>query len=127
MTERVFLDEGGVKVTQARFIVPAKTYTMAGVTSIGSHKENPSRKGPIILIVIGFMVAMVGFSVKSAGSGITGLLMLGGGVAWLLLQKPTFWVVLHSASGESRALGNKDGQWISRVVAALNDAVVARG
>lgn len=34
MSEKVFLDEGEVKVTQARFIVPAQTYAMAGITSV---------------------------------------------------------------------------------------------
>ena len=127
MAERVFFDEGGVKVTQARFIVPSQTYAMSGVTSVGSLKESPSRRGPIILIIIGFFMAVIRFSAKFAAGGVIGLLMLAGGVAWLWLQKATFWVVLHSASGEARALSSKDGAWVLRVVNAINDAIVARG
>ncbi len=127
MSERVFLDEGGVKVTQARFLVPGKTYTMSGVTSVENLKKNPSRKGPIFLIMWGFLMTMLGFWGKRVETWVTGLLMLAGGVAWLLQQKPTFWVVLSSASGEAKALSSKDGQWVSRLVAALNDAIVARG
>ncbi len=126
MSEKVFLDEGGVKVTQARFIVPAQTYAMSGITSVASLKQDPSRKGPIIVVIIGLFATFGGFS-ASAAAGVIGLLVLAAGIAWLLLQKPTYYVVLHSASGESRALKSNNGEWIARVVTALNDAIVARG
>lgn len=126
MSEKVFLDEGEVKVTQARFIVPAQTYAMAGITSVASLKQDPSRKRPNRVMIIGFIATLWGFSV-SVSAGVIGLLVLAAGMAWWLLQKPTYYVVLHSASGESRALKSKNGEWIARVVTALNDAIVARG
>lgn len=34
MEERIFLKESGVVVSNARFIVPAQTFAMAGITSV---------------------------------------------------------------------------------------------
>lgn len=127
MAEKTFFDDGGIKVTQARFIVPGQTYAMSGVTSVATRKITPSKTWPIILTVVGFFVMIGGFSAKSVGAGIVGLLILAGGIAWLLLQKPTYWVALHSASGEARALGDKNEAHIEAVIKALNDAIVARG
>jgi hypothetical protein len=50
-----FLNEGGVTVTNARFVVPAQTYAMSGVTSVKSLKHTPSIKGPVILCIIGLL------------------------------------------------------------------------
>jgi hypothetical protein len=44
MAERTFLDEGGVTVTNARFVVPVQTYAMSGITSVKSLKHTPSIK-----------------------------------------------------------------------------------
>ncbi len=39
MEEKIFLNEGGVIVTSARFVVPSQTYAMSGVTSVKSYEE----------------------------------------------------------------------------------------
>ena len=53
--------------------------------------------------------------------------MIVGGVLWFRALKRTFYIVLHTAGDESRALESKDEGWIDRVVAALNQAIIARG
>ncbi|MGH8647105.1 MAG: DUF6232 family protein [Gammaproteobacteria bacterium] len=122
MAEQSFLDEGGVSITNSRFMVAGQTYAMSGITSVKAVTHNPSRKGPIILVAIGLVAMLAG---KEAIIG--GLLFLAAGVAWWVLQKPKYVVVLHSASGEAEALTSKDGGFISKVVNALNQAIVARG
>jgi hypothetical protein len=122
MEEKTFLSEGGVTVTNARFIVPAQTYAMSGVTSVESFEETPSRKGPIILIAIG-LLAMFG----GKDTIVVALLFLAGGIAWWFLAKAKYHVVLSSASGKATALSSSDRDWIARVVGALNDAIVHRG
>ena len=122
MAEQTFFQNGGITVTTSRFIVPGQMYTMNGVTSIRSITMPPSRKGPIILAVIGFFCLMAG---KSAS--LLGLLMLGGAIFWWTRQKPEYTVLLNSASGEARALTSTDGTLITGVVGALHDAVAARG
>jgi proline racemase len=122
MEEKSFFTQGGVSVTNARFIAHGQTYAMSGVTSVKQFRQDPSRKGPIILGVIG-LLAMAG-----GGKAVfVALLLLAGAVAWWLSQKPEFSVLLSSASGEAKALTSRDGKFISDVVNALNDAIVHRG
>ena len=122
MEEQTFLSEGGVSVTNARFMTPGQTYAMSGVTSVKSARSDPSRKPPIIMGIIGVLALAGGGSVA-----IVGLFLIAGAVAMWFLQKPAFHVLLNSASGENTALTNKDEQFITKVVAALNDAIVHRG
>jgi hypothetical protein len=84
--------------------------------------STPSRKGPIILAVIGALVLFAG---KEAV--IVALLLIAGGVAWWFRAKPEYVVLLHSASGEQEALTSKDHTFVSKVVNALNQAIVSRG
>ena len=121
-SENTFFSDAGITVTQARFMVPGQTYAMSGVTSVATAKDSPSKKGPIIMIAIGLLALAAG---KDAL--IFGFLLIAGGALWLYLQKPTFVVMLHSASGESRAFTSKDGDLVSRIVGAINEAIVARG
>ncbi len=118
-TETVFLDEGGVKVTNARFVVFGKTHALAGVTSVSSYKISPNRKGPIILIVIGLLSLAI---IKEYAFIVIAL-----GILWWILQKSTYKVHIESASGAFDALESRDESFIDRVVNALNDAIVHRG
>lgn len=122
MEENTFLSENGVTVTNARFVVPAQTYAMSGITSVKSFSQAPSRKGPIILIIIGLLTMAAG-----KGAIVVGLLLIGGGIAWWVSQKTDYQVLLSSSSGEAKALSSNDGDWISRVVNALNEAIIHRG
>ena len=122
MEEKSFFNEGGVSVSNARFIAEGQTYAMSGVTSVKSFRHDPSRKAPIVLGVVGLIALFVG------GNGvIVGLLLLAGAGAMWFLQKPAFSVLLSTASGESTALTRPDEKLISSVVAAINDAIVHRG
>lgn len=126
MAEQVFLDENEVRVTNSRFVVPGQTYAMANVTSVAARKDSPSRIVPALLTIIGFLVVLGGFS-EDASIGITGLVILAAGVLWLWFRGPTYFVILNTASGESRALKSRDKEWIERIVETLIQAIVARG
>ncbi len=118
MSEQVFLDERGVKVTKARFIVPDQTYAMSGITSVTFDKVNPSKKGPIFIIAIGLL--MLGIEIVAR------LFFLAIGIVLFLRRKPTYYIILRSASGEKRALHDKNGAWIEKIITALNDASEAK-
>ena len=122
MEERNFFNEGGVSVTNARFIAQGQTYAMSGVTSVKTFRKDPSRVGPIILGVVGLACLAGGGS--ASAFGIVLILVAG---ALFVLMKPEFSVLLSSASGEAKALSSKDGDFIGKVVSALNDAIVHRG
>ena len=122
MAEQTFLDEGGVTVTNARFVVPGQTYAMSGITSVKNAVESPSKKGPIILIILGVLFLLAG---KSAI--LPAILFIGSGIAWLMLSKPTYNVQLHSASGEAKAFQSKEKGSIDKIISALNEAIIHRG
>jgi hypothetical protein len=123
MDERVFFDQGPVKVTSARFIVDNRTYAMHGVTSVKSSVTPPPRGGPLLIILIG--VAML--FAPAMELKLIGLLVAGVAVWILTQQKNTYAVFLSSASGEVQALSNSDEHYIGGVVHALNEALVHRG
>ncbi|SMG12479.1 DUF6232 family protein [Paraburkholderia susongensis] len=122
MDERIFLEEGGVKVTSARFIVPAQTYAMSGITSVKSKIEPAKRGGPIVVGVVGLCAMFAGLA-----GVVIGAILIALAVLWWRAQKGEYHVLLHSSSGEAKALSSKDESFIGRVVAALNDSIVARG
>ncbi len=120
--ETIFLNEMGVRVTNTRFILPKQTFAMSGITSVQSREEKPSKLVPIIFLAIGVLSFLGG---KDAIFFAVIMLAIGG--IWLKLQKTTHHVLLHTASGEAKALSSYDESWVSKVVHALNDAIIHRG
>jgi len=120
--EQVFLDERGVSVSNSRMMYEGQTYAMSGITSVKSFEKKPSRIIPVILIIIGLIVMAAG------GGGIAvGLLLIAGGIALWILMKADYSVVLTSSSGEAKAYTSKDRDFVTRVISAVNEAIVHRG
>lgn len=118
--EKTFFEQGNVKVTNARFIVPSQTYAMSGITSVKFFTEKPSLLWPIVAFLIALLALAGNGNIWSVGVPLAiGIL--------LLLRKATHHVVLSSASGETRALASKDKEFISNVISGLNEAIVSRG
>ena len=133
MAEQTFFSSENVTVTQARFIVDGQTYAMQGVTSVRRSLVQPSKLWPIITVLLGVIAVLVSFALfsNSIGAGIVFLLIgagfIAGGVFWFRSLKATHFVILNSASGESRALWSTNEPYIAQVVDALNNAIIARG
>jgi len=123
MEEISFFDSRNVSVSSARFIVSGQTYAMSGVTSVKTGRKDPSRMGPIILVLIGVCAMLAG----TMEPVLVGLVLVGLGVYWFTQQKPELSVVLNSASGEAQALTSTDADFINGVITALNNAIVHRG
>ena len=119
MEEKTFLSEGGVTVTNARFIVPSQTYAVSGITSVKNSQDYPKRLYPIVCGLFGFI-----FLVSATGFG---LFLLVIAAIWWIGQKTQYHILLTTSSGEAKALSSNDGSFISKVVNALNEAIVARG
>lgn len=121
--EKVFMHEGGLQVTSARFITPDKTYALSGITSIGRERIDPSTKPALITCLIGLVVAFV----ADGAAKIVGVLVLALGVWMFTRLKATHIVVVTSSSSETKAYYSKDEGLVTKAVAALNDAVIHRG
>ncbi|MGD0682157.1 MAG: DUF6232 family protein [Terracidiphilus sp.] len=126
--EQVLLDESGVLVSNSRYISDGQTYAMRNVTSVKMGEEPPSRQGPLIAMAIGAVIAIIGFNSNDGViPAIIGLGIFLLGLLVLLKSKSTYFVVLHSASGEQKTKGIKDRAQIEKIVAALNHSIVLRG
>jgi len=120
--EKTFFQYEDVTVTNARFMVASQTFAMNNITSVKASREDPKRLWPIVLIVVGVLLAVAGSTNMAIG-----LVIGGAGAAWLLLQKTMYHVMLTTAGGETSALSSKEREYIEKVVQALNEAIVARG
>ncbi len=116
--EKVFYDGGNVKVTNSRFLTYGTTTSMSGVTSVSKYAHHPSRKGPIILAIIGLILF--------AWQWFIALIVIAAAVAWWMSQKVTYSIQLASASGQTEALNSKDESLVDQIIEALNEAIVYR-
>lgn len=122
MEETTFFNDGGLTVTNSRFVVPGQTYAMSGVTSIRTEEYPPSRKWPSIITGLGLLLVLGG-----KDTIIAALILIAIGVVWWRSQKTTYRIVLSSASGETDAFTSADEKYVDNLVNALNDAIVSRG
>lgn len=122
--ETVIFNEGNVTVTDVRFITPHETYAMSGVTSVRKLREEPRRAGMLSLGLVGVIFAAFG---PNLAMHVIGVFVVIAAFAAAASQKPTFFIVIKTASGESRAVISKSSEFIDRVVGAVNDAIVVRG
>src|SRR5262249_23571837 len=99
--EKKFFEDQRVLVTNARCVMEGKTFAMNGITSVAAYTQVPSRKGPIILIIIGVIGLLGSLSSRDATAGIVGsVLAIALGILWYKSIKDIYHVVIHSASGE---------------------------
>jgi Family of unknown function (DUF6232) len=119
MEEQIFYEKNNITVTNSRFISNGQTYAMSGVTSVKRLTENPKRGTPIFIGLIGLSLFAFHFLAGSIGIVVA--------VAIWMMQGSKYFVQLQTASGESRALESTDSIFIEEVIAALNQAIIARG
>jgi len=119
MDEKTFFEYDDVKVTNARFITGNQTYAMSNVTSVKAFEETPKRFGGIVVLLIGLAIA--------TSSPIVGLVVAAAAAYFLYQQKTMYHVMLSTAGGETSALKTNQKEYLSKVVSALNEAIVHRG
>ncbi|MGF6776149.1 DUF6232 family protein [Paraburkholderia sp. GAS334] len=125
MEERTFLDEGGVKVTNARVLVGSQTYAMSGVTSVKHAVEPASRTVPVVCFLVA--VATLYFDHQDTNPILFAIAVAVVGILLWVLVKDKHFVILHSSSGESRAVTHTDRGFIHRVIQAINNSIISRG
>lgn len=120
MEERIFFEYGDVKVTSSRFINGGQTYAMNNVTSVKPYEKKPNRTGGVIVLLIGLIIMF-------NSSLITGLLITAAAAYYLYQQKTIYQILLATSAGETTALVTYQRDYMSDVIAALNNAIVHRG
>ncbi len=119
MTEQIFFEYDDVKVTSSRFISGGQTYAMSNITSVKPYEKKPSRFMGIVVLLVGLVMAMNSLSF--------GIVVGIGAAAYLYFQKTIYHVLLSTSAGETKALVTYQRDYLDKVIAALNDAIVARG
>lgn len=125
MEEKIFFNEGGVTVSNSRFVVRGQTYAMSEITSIKIARIDPSIKGPLFFLLLSLsMVIKPGeYNILYTLPGIilffSSLII---GLVWLFRIKPKYKIIWDISSGRTSAFANKDKEYIKNVVTALYDA-----
>jgi hypothetical protein len=122
-----YSDDRGVRITNARLMVPNTTYAMANITSVKTDRIGPKYSGAVLTAVLGFVLVVARPSLGSLNTGILGVVLLGAGIAWGLSLKPDYHLRISSAAGDSSALSAKDKAYIEKVAQAIHEAMIHRG
>lgn len=130
-TEKTLFQRDGIVVTSTRVIVGPQTFAVQGITSVAKTRlPFRMRAGsvPVGLIIGGVFIALLGVSSSTTAGTVLGLLFLVIGILLVLPSlRPTFAVVLRTASGEVTACESTDKDLLSGVADAINQAIVLRG
>ena len=124
-----YTDAKGVRISNTRATISGTTYAMANISSVRLETKNPEYGGAVLLMLMGLIMAVGSFALSRdlIWLSIVGGLLLAGGFIWAVSLKPTYWVQIHAAGGETQPLGSQDRQYIESVVNAMNEAFVHCG
>lgn len=125
LAERTFFSEGDTLVTNARLVSRGHTYAIAGVTSVKAVVE-PAKSTGVGWAFLGAIVLLISLFNGWWPGIVVGAIVLALGIMVARSQKPTHHLVLHSSSGEVRAISSQDGAVVSRILEAVNNAIISR-
>ncbi|SRR5260221_8915378 len=133
-SEHVFFNEANVYVSNTKVNLAGTTYATANITSVSKRFTPASKGSALVLTALGALMTLGSLGAlfsKDFGTGLVMFLICAGltaaGIAWLRSLRPTYHVILASASGESEAMSSKDHDLVNRVISALSDAITHRG
>jgi hypothetical protein len=125
--ERVFWNDGGVSITNARAVIGGTTYALANITSVRRFDE--ARNANVLvagMLFVALGVGCVAF-IDCKTPGFISLLLGAAMCIAYALTPEKHWVRLGTAGAESNAIWYKDPAYAQRVVDALNQAIIHRG
>ena len=131
--DNVLFAEGGIVVSQTRFVSRGDTYAMSSVSSCRTRytdEQDGTKNFLRTLAILGSVVLGVVIWLMLDQIIVGGVIGIAGAIASVALIKTKYrlWhIYLGTVSGETRAVHSRDQDFILRVERAVNDAIVARG
>lgn len=124
--ETVYFGERGITVTNARFIVGPKTFTMSGITGVELGEIEREIGGHLALVC----VAILGLA-GGLAQGLTTVAIICGLVIAAMLfaiyKTPHIYALnITSASGTELAVQDKDKDFVLNIARALHQAIIDR-
>jgi hypothetical protein len=128
MSEIVFFEHQGVRVTDARAIIGVTTYPIANITAVSNALIPPKRFGAGWAIGVGGFVVLAGILADPLNFRllVIGLISLAIGVLLWVKAKKLYVVRLHTSGVQQDAMVSDDFPLIMKITDALNDAIVSR-
>jgi uncharacterized membrane protein len=126
-TETKIFEAPGVLITNARCVLANTTYATANISSVRIGLKDDSF--PLILLgVVLVIAAIIAFANGSDGIvlGIV-LVVISAALFYAATKAKTYYVVMHTNSGEIRAISSKYYNFIQEIVDGINNAIIHRG
>ncbi len=126
MEEKIYYDNGDVKVTNTRVVTNKQTYVLKNISLVESEKTASSSCLPVGVIIAGIGTAALGSgSLKNGWPFIlTGLILVGMGVYLAKMSTSGYVVKITTNSGNSIAYTSYTKSEVDNVIRAINQAII---
>lgn len=121
MDRKVFFSDGGVIISDSRFIASGYIYNIRDLASVRLGVVEPPRWLAFFSMVLGLLLSLTEGSLFVVGGFLIAL-----GIMVGLFTKTRYAVILKTITGEHRVLLDRNREYILQVVNALEAAILNR-
>jgi len=121
MDRKVFFSDGGVIISDSRFIASGYIYNIRDIISVRLAVIEPPRGAAVFILSIGLLCLLTEGALFVVG----GCLVALGVMMWLFIRT-AYAVVIETATGEHKVLKDKNRRYVEQVIHALDAALVNR-
>lgn len=125
MEETTYLSDKGVLVTSTRVELGGQTFAVRNIGSVKVTQKGVSVMA-VLVVIFGVLLLPGGLRRDSADVIIVGLMLIGGGVAWLRQRLSERTLVLVTGGGEIAAYKSHDASAVEAIRAAIANAISTR-
>lgn len=122
MDRKVFFSDGGVIISDSRFIASGYIYNIRDIISVRLGVIEPQRWLALFSMALGLVLSLTEGVLFVVGGGFIAL----GIMAWIF-AKTRYAVILKTATGDHHVLLDTSSEYIGQVTHALDAAMINRG
>ena len=127
-SEKTFLQEGMVRITDRRTLIGTDTYPVAEITSV-SVARRARTKRYLWFLFLGFLLILWGEYDQTGYYRVFynwGMILSIVGLALTVLAKPSYVIQIRNGSSVHSILGSTDRRFVQRIVGAMNQAIAGK-